>query len=253
MFKTAISLKAAAAAVSILGFYLVCFIGGWPLFGHNTPDVPARGVLTENAFAGTSFEAPEPGYTGIVWGLNCGPEGTRYSEIDFIAPLLCATPLAALVGEGGQLGLVPLLLLAVVLPVVGYFLLWRLPLLLLRGGMRRLWQLLRRLWRDERGSVPAKSIRNNFASDEFLLDHYQRHGKKLGYKTMEEYLEGANQFFRRNEGVVFRPNGDKHFFDSVTGEFGIIDKNGIIRTYFKPRAGVDYFLKDIFKAMLDRG
>ncbi|CDX04038.1 hypothetical protein [Desulfitobacterium hafniense] len=36
-------------------------------------------------------------------------------------------------------------------------------------------------------------------------------------------------------------NGDKIFYKQSTNEIGVVTKDNIIRTYFKPWDGIDYF------------
>lgn len=41
--------------------------------------------------------------------------------------------------------------------------------------------------------------------------------------------------------VKTRSNGDRIFYNQATNEFGVVTKDGVIRTYFKPADGIDYF------------
>ena len=88
-----------------------------------------------------------------------------------------------------------------------------------------------------------------FASRQKLLDHYQKHGGEFGNVSMDEYLRAA-QTLRdqalggsiveavRTDGVVTR-------FDRDTGTFIAFNRDGIIRTCFKPNDGEAYFRRQL--------
>lgn len=103
-----------------------------------------------------------------------------------------------------------------------------------------------------------------FANSLKAFEHYAKHVKgivikKKGkyilknggadmpfYNTQSEYIAAAQKFFTqpgKNVLTGFEKNGDKVMFDMDTGFFGVITKNNVIRTYFKPDDGVEYFLK----------
>lgn len=88
---------------------------------------------------------------------------------------------------------------------------------------------------------------SNFSGPEKLLEHFQKHGSEFGYQTADEYLQGARSLTGGGTGIetFTRANGDKLFYNTATNEFGVMSKDGIIRTYFKPVEGVDYWLSQI--------
>jgi pyocin large subunit-like protein len=69
-----------------------------------------------------------------------------------------------------------------------------------------------------------------FASPAHLLSHFGDHASDFSVKTVKEYEELAN-----NMHECPRKQGDKVRFDKKTNEFGVIGKNGVIRTYFIPK------------------
>ena len=44
-----------------------------------------------------------------------------------------------------------------------------------------------------------------------------------------------------------RGNGDKLFYDSARNEFAVLRQDGILRTYFRPKDGRQYWLEQLAK------
>ena len=66
------------------------------------------------------------------------------------------------------------------------------------------------------------------------------------FRTLDEYVSGAQQFFNRTGSNILtktRANGEVLRFDINTGFFGAKGSNGNIKTFFRPKNGVDYFLQ----------
>jgi len=91
-----------------------------------------------------------------------------------------------------------------------------------------------------------------FADDAKLQDHYVRHGNDFGAKNAKQYQYQADKFLTSPRGSntleKTRLNGDIVRYNTKTQEFGVISKNGNIRTYYKPNPSVhgkptnlDYF------------
>lgn len=90
----------------------------------------------------------------------------------------------------------------------------------------------------------------NFASEKLLRSHYIKHvvkQKEFGNITMDEYLEEARKLINSKPGgdilTKTRSNGDILFYNKSTNEFAVVTKDGVIRTYFKPKEGIKYFNK----------
>lgn len=90
----------------------------------------------------------------------------------------------------------------------------------------------------------------NFASEKLLRSHYIKHvvkQKEFGNITMDEYLERARKLINSKPGgnilIKTRSNGDILFYNKSTNEFAVVTKDGVIRTYFKPKEGIRYFKK----------
>jgi RHS repeat-associated protein/uncharacterized repeat protein (TIGR02059 family) len=74
------------------------------------------------------------------------------------------------------------------------------------------------------------------------LSHFESHGAEFGYENSVQYLKGARELVGR-EGVetYTRANGDRLFYDPATNEFVAMRSDGVLRTYFRPKAGADYW------------
>jgi hypothetical protein len=90
-----------------------------------------------------------------------------------------------------------------------------------------------------RGSSPG------FASRQRLVEHYDKHGAEFPGLSLEQYLGAAQTLrdapisatvleVRRADGVVTR-------FDRTSGAFLAANRDGTIRTFFRPNDGEAYF------------
>ena len=75
------------------------------------------------------------------------------------------------------------------------------------------------------------------------LPHFEKHAAEFGYRTPVEYLRGARDMVGREGVETFtRANGDKLFYDAARNEFAVMKPGDILRTYFRPQNGRDYWL-----------
>lgn len=90
-----------------------------------------------------------------------------------------------------------------------------------------------------------------FASRQKLADHYRKHGREFGSITMEQYLRGAQELRDRPAGGTIleaaRPDGSVTRFDRESGDFIAFNRDGVIRTYFRPADGEAYFQRQIHR------
>ena len=88
-----------------------------------------------------------------------------------------------------------------------------------------------------------------FASRQKLVDHYKKHGREFGAPTMEQYLRKAQELRDRPAGGAImettRPDGVVSRYDRETGEFLAFNRDGIIRTYFRPTDGEAYYRRQL--------
>ncbi|MBI4128312.1 MAG: hypothetical protein HY459_04590 [Parcubacteria group bacterium] len=107
---------------------------------------------------------------------------------------------------------------------------------------------------DKHGKEVLQYIhREGFGNATMRLDHFQRHGPRLGVESELEYELLAKMFMNRPTGSTLltktRANGELVRFDTVTEHFGVKAPNGTIETFYKPNPAVhgyhinlDYFL-----------
>ncbi len=88
-----------------------------------------------------------------------------------------------------------------------------------------------------------------FASRQKLVDHYKKHGREFGAPTMEQYLRKAQELRDRPAGGAIlesvRPEGVVTRYDRETGDFLAFNRDGIIRTYFRPTDGEAYYRRQL--------
>jgi pyocin large subunit-like protein len=102
--------------------------------------------------------------------------------------------------------------------------------------------------RDTRPSAPASSTRDGspeFTTRAHLVEHFEKHGSEFPGLDMAAYLRAAQTLrdqpaggdvleLRRRDGVVTR-------FDKASGAFVAVNRDGTIRTFFRPNDGEAYF------------
>ncbi len=74
------------------------------------------------------------------------------------------------------------------------------------------------------------------------LPHFEKHAAEFGYRTPVEYLRGARDLVGREGVQTFtRTNGDKLIYDAARNEFAVLKPDGVLRTYFRPQNGSEYW------------
>ena len=63
-----------------------------------------------------------------------------------------------------------------------------------------------------------------FRNSELLMQHYEKHGRSMGFASAEE-----------------QEDGDDVYYLEKTNDFVIVSTDGYIRTYFRPEDGIAYF------------
>ncbi|MBD2515560.1 hypothetical protein H6G93_11150 [Nostoc sp. FACHB-973] len=99
-----------------------------------------------------------------------------------------------------------------------------------------------------------KIIPKGFIDSQLLNTHFAKHGAQFGAKTAQDYEQLAINFMKQQKSSIqeyTRKNGDVVRFNKDTDEFGIMTKDGVLRTYFKPDpsehkldTNLDYYLND---------
>lgn len=84
-----------------------------------------------------------------------------------------------------------------------------------------------------------------FRSQRRFDEHYQKHGREFGSIDPDEYLRLAQTLRDRPVGEavieIVRKDGTITRFDRDSKAFIAFDQDGIIRTFFRPNDGEDYF------------
>ena len=82
-----------------------------------------------------------------------------------------------------------------------------------------------------------------FRSSKLLNEHYDKHGKEMGFKSAKDYEKAASDVINNPDALTKREKEDNDFVFYVleTNEFVILSQDGYIRTYFLPNAGKAYY------------
>lgn len=91
-------------------------------------------------------------------------------------------------------------------------------------------------------NIPAELT---FRNARLLNDHYEKHGKEMGFGSAKEYEEAAAAVASDPRALhkTESDDGDDVYYLRATNEFVIVSTDGYIRTYFKPDSGIKYFNK----------
>ena len=94
----------------------------------------------------------------------------------------------------------------------------------------------------------ASGTPNSWANEGTLTDHYARHGADFGSQSMEDYAAKARDFFRdHGEGTIEvkidKTDGTIRVYDKASNTLGVYTPDGLTRTFFKPKAGLAYWLR----------
>lgn len=96
---------------------------------------------------------------------------------------------------------------------------------------------------SNRSDPPLRRI--GFRSQQRLVDHYRKHGREFGNVTMAQYLAKAQDLrdapLSSKVVEAEQSNGSISRFDRRSGAFIAFDSDLIIRTFFRPDDGEDYF------------
>lgn len=89
------------------------------------------------------------------------------------------------------------------------------------------------------GNVEARVFRNF----DLLAQHYEKHGKSMGFGSAEEYLAAANAVVASPEALhkVEKEDGDAVYYLESSNDLVIVSTDGYIRTYFRPEDGKGYY------------
>ena len=96
----------------------------------------------------------------------------------------------------------------------------------------------------EQTTQPTKAD-YEFRNYDRLKEHYEKHGKYMGFDSPEEYLDAANAVIANPDALTKteKEDGDYIYYVEDTNEFVVLSTDGYIRTYFCPDSGKRYFDK----------
>lgn len=82
-----------------------------------------------------------------------------------------------------------------------------------------------------------------FRNREYLEEHYNKHGKEMGFTTPEEYQAAASAVVANPDALhkTEAEDGDDVYYLEASNDFVIVSTDGYIRTYFRPDDGIDYY------------
>lgn len=84
-----------------------------------------------------------------------------------------------------------------------------------------------------------------FRNKNLLDQHYEKHGREMGFASAEEYEKAAAAVPNHPDVLhkIEKEDGDDVYYVEATNEFVIVSTDGYIRTYFNPDRGIDYYNK----------
>jgi len=96
-------------------------------------------------------------------------------------------------------------------------------------------------------AIPPAAQGQGFRSPQQLAEHFEKHGAEFGRVSPEQYLHLAQALRDAPEGgdilLSRRPGGGYAKYDRKRSYFGAYDRDGTIRSFFKPNDGERYFIR----------
>jgi len=89
----------------------------------------------------------------------------------------------------------------------------------------------------------VQEITYSFRNEKLLNDHYEKHGKEMGFDSAESYETAANEVINHPDTLhrIEEEDGDDVYYLEENNGFVIVSIDGYIRTFFYPDDGLDYF------------
>ncbi len=90
-----------------------------------------------------------------------------------------------------------------------------------------------------------EEIKVYFRSKKLLNDHYEKHGREMGFASAKEYEAAACAVVNDPRALhkTEKEDGDDVYYIEETNEFVVVSVDGYIRTYFLPGSGKKYYDK----------
>ena len=92
-------------------------------------------------------------------------------------------------------------------------------------------------------SVSSEYVEYRFRTKKLRDQHYEKHGKEMGFKSADEYRKAASDVVNSPDALhkTEKEDGDDVYYLEETNEFVVVSKDGYLRTYFNPDGGKSYF------------
>ncbi|MBR4344862.1 MAG: hypothetical protein IKP88_19520 [Lachnospiraceae bacterium] len=89
----------------------------------------------------------------------------------------------------------------------------------------------------------SKYVEYRFRSKKLLDQHFEKHGKEMGFSSSQEYEKAASDVINNPKALskIEKEDGDFVYYVEETNEFVILSTDGYIRTYFLPSQGKKYY------------
>lgn len=96
-----------------------------------------------------------------------------------------------------------------------------------------------------RQETSAAYTEYRFRSKNLLNQHYDKHGREMGFANAADYQQAASDVINNPQALhkTEKEDGDFVFYVEATNEFVVLSTDGYIRTYFKPDSGKRYYDK----------
>lgn len=91
----------------------------------------------------------------------------------------------------------------------------------------------------------VSEITYSFRNEKLLNDHYEKHGKEMGFDSAKSYEAAANEIINNPDSLhrIEEEDGDDVYYLEENNGFVIVSVDGYIRTFFYPDDGLDYFYR----------
>ena len=99
--------------------------------------------------------------------------------------------------------------------------------------------------KENNQTITTQTKTYGFRNFKYLNEHYEKHGKEMGYSSPEEYLAAANSVINNPASLhkLEKEDKDDVYYLQATNDFVILSTDGYIRTYFRPNGGMKYYMK----------
>ena len=103
------------------------------------------------------------------------------------------------------------------------------------------------------GSQGNPTVHTNYAwakgfNNSTLEQHFEKHGSQMGAAIVTSYaakaVSFANTVDRKNNVSFVDSHGSTYKYNKARNTLAIITKKGIVVTYYKPKEGYSYYLKE---------